>query len=75
MNGFLVLLSCTMDDFPIFLTDNEDEAIRVAKEHDGIVPEPVQAMFDLDATELVCTKVVLFVQGKPIRVRIVKDFN
>lgn len=74
MNGFLVLLSCMADDFPILLTDDEDVAMQVAKEHDGVVPTYIQDMFGIDATDSVCTKIVLFTYGIPIGVRIVKEF-
>jgi len=46
MNGFLVLLSCTMDDFPILFTANEKTAIRKAKKVKK-VPKRVQDIFGI----------------------------
>jgi hypothetical protein len=64
-----------MDDFPFFFTEDEDEAMSIAEYQGCDVPARIQSIFGIDATELVCTKIILFVNGEPIGVRVVKDFT
>jgi len=75
MNGYLVLLSCTMDDFPVLLTEDKELAISAAQNYYAAVPERIQDLFGIDATEIVCTKIVQFSLGEPSKVTVVKDFK
>lgn len=72
MNGWLVLLSCTIDDFPLRMFDTQREAKKFAKELD---PETVDIPFDLDPSSPVCTKLMKFVNGLPKKIIIAKKFD
>lgn len=75
MDGYLVMLSCAMDDFPLLLTNNEHDAVRVALCSSGAVTKALLDVFDsTGAGTPICTKVLQFSNGLPISVRIVKDF-
>jgi hypothetical protein len=65
MNGFLVLLRHTMDDFPVYLCETHEEALKAAKEQDWFCPE-IQRLFVLDATTPVEILVVKFENGIPV---------
>lgn len=75
MNGFLVLLCHNMDDLPVFLTDNEDAAMKFASELDAEPSQTIRQVFNTDCSTPNCVKVVLFVGGKPVGVRYVKGFD
>ena len=68
IRGYLVLASCSMDDFPVALVDSLELAVAIADGMVPDVPEHIQDIFGIDASELVCFKVLLFVDGKPKRI-------
>lgn len=66
MNGFLVLLSHTMDDLPIGLFRTVKEAIEFA-DAASFDPTPEQReVFNTDCSTPCCINVVQFVDGKPV---------
>lgn len=75
MNGYLVLLCHDMDDLPVFLTDDEDAAMAFAEALPGEPGNILRSVFQTDCSTPNCVKVVLFINGQPIGVRIVKNFD
>lgn len=65
IDGYLVLASCNIDDFPVALVNSRELAIAIADGMVAEVPEYIQAIFGIDASELVCFKVLSFQFGKP----------
>lgn len=82
MNGFLVMLSCNLDDVPLKLVRTLAEAERYAARlitHYEAVPDEhhpdVIRVCDLmgrDATQDCCVRIVTFRSGRPVRDVVVK---
>lgn len=74
MNGYLVMLSHTLDDLPVALFASAWDAQTFAeniKPDDG---KSVGKLLQLDATTPVCVKVLTFKEGRPDAVTVVKEF-
>jgi hypothetical protein len=68
MNGFLVMLSCTIDDVPIRLCATEEEALTslVGRNfEDGLTAEE-EAAWGLDQSGPVCFAIIEFRNGVPV---------
>lgn len=74
MNGFLVVVSHTMDDFACSLHATRDEAFQTAMNLDD-VPTIVRNLFASDASTPVCVSIVEFQNGLPIDTEVVKDLS
>ena len=75
MNGYLVLLCHTMDDFPMRLFATHTAACNYAKDLGEFPEEAVDTLFGIDCSTPVCVKVVEFRDGKPLAVDVVKEFE
>jgi hypothetical protein len=75
MNGFLVLLCHGMDDLPIRLCAKEVDAMAYAEKVRPMPNKAIREVFNTDCSSPNCVKVVRFVDGKPVSVRIVKTFG
>lgn len=68
MNGFVVLLGCSIDDFPVRLCATMEEATAFISGRDplaGLTAEEEDVM-GMDQSEPVCFSVVEFRDGKPV---------
>lgn len=74
MNGFLVMLHHTMDDLPVRLFATRRAAIACAKKLSAEPEESIREIFRRDCSMPVCTAVVEFRQGKPVRAENVRHF-
>jgi hypothetical protein len=72
---FLVLYTCTHDDFPIRLCDTYDEAKRVAETLPSRVPPFAEDLFGIGASPAICVKVVEFSNGFAANVTVVRDLE
>lgn len=72
MNGWLVVLSCTMDDFPLRMFNTQREAKNFTKELD---PETVDIPFELDPSSPFCIKLMKFVNGLPKKIILAREFD
>jgi hypothetical protein len=73
MNGYLVLLRHTMDDLPIGLYADRDEALlecgRIGGSPDNGMPtKEIRDVYETDCSTPVSVCVVRFVNGKPVEV-------
>ena len=75
MNGFLVVLRHSMDDIPLLLTDNEDEAMRFAESVNDSDGKTEKQVLSLDSSTPVCVCVWIFVSGHLVGSRLVKSFE
>ena len=73
MEGYLVLASCSMDDFPVALVSSCELAVAIADGMVAEVPNYIQTIFGIAASELVCFKVLFFQLGKPSAILHVRD--
>lgn len=72
---YLVMLVHHMDDLPVFLTTDRDEAIERASQMDEMPSFEIRELFNTDCSTPVCVKIVTFSQGVPVAVNVVKEFN
>lgn len=75
MNGFLVLIRHTMDDFPVALLPNRHLAEGAASTVDPMLPEHVRTVFKSDASTPVCVAIVEYKDGWPVSMDIVRYFD
>jgi len=68
LSGFLVLASCDFDDFPVALVNSRELAIAIADGMISRVPQYIQDIFRMDASELACFKVLRFQEGRPAEI-------
>jgi hypothetical protein len=72
ISGFLVVIRCTMDDFPVaFFTDRKEALLHAGdlSVHDDcdLPPEGVRDIFWVDATEPQFIDVYEFTDGLPVK--------
>ena len=76
MNGYLVQLCHTMDDFPVYFSPHLMAAQDFAANLDeGRLSRKMGKLFGIDATTPVCVKIVTFEKGKPVKVELVRDLE
>lgn len=68
LNGYLAVVRFTMDDIPILLTNNREDAYEALQEIDDNTMARIQGVLGTDAAMLVCGAIYQFVRGEPIRV-------
>ncbi len=68
MTGYLVIWRHTMDDVPVGLFADREEAFKVAKKMSLRAGQAVTAKLEIDCTTPVCFSVVQFEKGKPVAV-------
>jgi hypothetical protein len=64
---YLVVIRCTADDVPAFLTADREEAFRVADDLDDREGNADWLEIDWDGSEFVQVSVVTFCNGRPVR--------
>ena len=76
MNGYLVFLSCFMDDFPVFLCDDYGDALRYAEDcNPHVLFDEMDEIFNVYPSTPYCIKIVTVVAGKPTAVEFVRDLD
>ncbi len=68
MTGYLVLLRCAMDDLPIRLFEDKEEAVKFASDPAAVEAEAEQIagqVFDSDLTMPVAVAVLFVEEGTP----------
>jgi hypothetical protein len=76
INGYLVVVRCTMDDLPIQFVSDVTEAREIGRSLTKRRARSVVRRVDpnINLTELVCSAIIPFVNGYPQALEIVKEF-
>ncbi len=75
MNGFLVMLRHSMDDLPLFLTGDREEAMDFARKVTEDSGEHEKEVLRLDASTPISAQVYEFKDGKLCEMVEVVDFT
>jgi len=75
LDGYLVVLRHTMDDIPLLLTSDEQEAIDFAKTVGPDYGEREKITLNTDCGTPVIVAIYPFLDGKLVGMREVKDFT
>lgn len=75
MNGWLVVLSHTMDDLPVRLCATREEALIYAKKLNPMPSKRLCKVFQTDCSTPVAVEVVEFKDGVPVLAFMVKGFD
>lgn len=73
-NYYLVLYRCTMDDFPVAISTNWDEALAIAMGLSDEPPEDLGDILGLDPSTPHSVGIVTFINGKPAGIDTIQDF-
>lgn len=73
MNAYLVLLIHEMDDLPLRLFADRDEAVAFAKNVQEMPSDEIRELYRTDCSTPVGVRIVKFVGGIPIQVTM-RDF-
>lgn len=74
-NYYLVLYRCTMDDLPVAISTDWNEALAIAMGLSDTPPEEPQNILGLDATTPHSVAIVTFIGGQPAGIDTVQDFT
>lgn len=66
MNGFLVVLRCTMDDLPLALFETADAANNFARQFDPDADLPIEEIWSLSRSSINWVSIVQFRNGLPV---------
>lgn len=66
MSGFLVVLRCTMDDFPLALFETADAANNFARQFDPDADLPIEEIWSIDRSSINGVCIVQFRNGVPV---------
>lgn len=74
---YLVLLQQSMDDIPVLLTDNHDEAMLTAMSapEDGRAPRMIVAALGINETSPCCVSIITLRNGVPVNREIVREYQ
>lgn len=75
MNGFLVVLSHTMDDLPIRLCGTKKQAEKVANETSEMPADEIRRVFSTDCSTPCNVSIVTYRKGHPVDCEVVKNFT
>lgn len=72
---YLVVYRCTMDDLPVGILDNHQDAVDLANEQSlENPPEHIEYILGLDASSPHSVGIIKFESGRPVSYETVQDF-
>lgn len=75
MKQYLVLVRHTLDDLPVFLSDDKDKALAFAYKCGANSGDKAAAVLGLDATTPLNVTLVTFENGVPVDATFIKDLE
>lgn len=75
MNHYLVVLHHTMDDLPLYITDDKDKAFAFADRTRAMPTNRIREVYGTDCSTPCNVCVVTFQRGRPIGSELVKLFE
>jgi hypothetical protein len=76
MDGYLVVQTFLMDDLPIKLFADRQAALDFANTLGDQPPDDILVLWHRDiGTPAICTKLVQFQNGEPVKVEVAVDFD